>query len=406
MDRLIRILTQSLRAVLALKLRSFFCALSISIGISAITIIVAATEGAYQKAFEIVETFGPDAIFIVSGSEESRGLGRREKTLTLADAEAIRAAFATAYRVAPMSAVPDVIVSYKGNRYTAPVVGSMSDYSRSWSWPVVEGSDLTEEDLRRLANVALLGYETMRELFGEENPVGKTILVRQIPVQVVGVLQEWGAAQGGGNIDNRVVMPLTTVMKKLQNEAKYVAFLRVRFADQENLERRVEEIKSFLRTRHRVPDGESDDFQIFSPKDIIKFLVALTGSLVAFVGIVGIISLIVAGFVLANLFHLSVRERTGEIGIRRSVGAKKRDILFQFLGEALIITTAGGLCGFLMGLAAAKLLQYVEEFPIYFSWKAFAIGLLLSWLVGIVFGLRPASQAADLKPIEAVRWAL
>ena len=162
MNRLLDILLQSLRAVVALKLRSFFCALSIAIGISAITIIVAATEGAYQKAFEIVETFGPDAIFIVSGSQESRGLGGRDKTLTLADAEAIRVAFATAYRVVPMSFVQDVIVSYKGNRYTAPVVGSTSDYSGSWSWSVVEGSDLTEEDLRRLANVALLGHETMR----------------------------------------------------------------------------------------------------------------------------------------------------------------------------------------------------------------------------------------------------
>jgi putative ABC transport system permease protein len=353
-----------------------------------------------------VDSFGPDAVFIIGGSQESRGLGRPEKTLTLADADAIRAAFATAYRVVPMSIVPDTTVSYRGSRYQAPVVGSTSDYSSSWSWPVVEGSDLTEDDLRRLANVALLGHETMRELFGEENPVGKTILVRQIPVQVVGVLLERGAAQGGGNIDNRVVMPLTTVMRKLQNESKYISFLRVRFADQENLERRVEELKTFLRDRHRIIEGISDDFQIFSSKDIIKFLVALTGSLVVFVGIVGIISLIVAGFVLANLFHLSVRERTQEIGIRRSVGAKRRDILFQFLGEALIITTVGGICGFLIGLGAAKLLQFVEDFPIHFSWKAVAIGLLLSWLVGIVFGLRPASQAANLEPIEAVRGAL
>jgi putative ABC transport system permease protein len=406
MNRLIRIFAQSLQAVVSLKLRSFFCALSIAIGISAITIIVAATEGAYQKAFEIVDSFGPDAVFVIGGSQESRGLGQREKTLTLADAEAIRTTFATAYRVVPMSAVQGVTISYKGNRYSAPVVGSTSDYSSSWSWPVVEGSDLTEDDLRRLANVALLGHETMHELFGEENPVGKTILVRQIPVQVVGVLQERGAAQGGGNIDNRVVMPLTTVMRKLQNEAKYISFLRIRFADQDNLERRVEEIKSFLRMRHRIPEGESDDFQIFSSKDIIKFLVALTGSLVAFVGIVGIISLIVAGFVLANLFHLSVRERTGEIGIRRSVGAKRRDILFQFLGEALIITTMGGISGFILGIAAATLLKYVEDFPIHFSWKAFAIGLLLSWIVGIVFGLRPASQAANLEPIEAIRGGL
>ena len=403
MDRTLRILGQALRAVLALRLRSFFCILSVAIGISAITIIVAATEGAYQKAFEIVASFGPDSIMIVGGSEESRGIGRREQTLTLGDADAIRSAFGTAYQVVPMSTVRETNISYRGNRYAAPVVGSTSDYSQAWSWPVVEGSDFTPEDLRRLANVAILGHETMRELFGEENPVGKTILVRRLPVQVVGVLLERGSSEGGGNLDNRVVMPITTVMRKLQNEAKFVSVIRVRFSDQENLDRRLEELKAFLRVQHRLPDSEPDDFRIFSPKDIIKFLVALTGSLVAFVGIVGIISLIVAGFVLANLFHLSVRERRGEIGIRRSIGATRRDILSQFLAEALILTTAGGICGFLMGVGAAGLLQYVEAFPIHFSWKAFAIGLFLSWLVGILFGLRPASQAARLEPIEAVR---
>lgn len=403
MNRLFNILSQALRAVIALKLRSFFCILSIAIGISAITIIVAATEGAYQKAFDIVATFGPDSVLIVGGSEESRGIDRRDKTLTVTDADAIRSAFGTAYMVVPMSSVRDVIVSYKGNRYQAPVVGSSSDYSLAWTWPVVEGSDFTEEDLKRSANVALIGHETMRELFGEENPVGKFIQVRQIPVQVVGVLLERGASVGGGNLDNRVVMPITTVMKKLQHETKYVAILRVRFEDQENLDRRVEELKTFLRAEHRIPDGESNDFQIFSSKDIIKFLVALTGSLVVFVGIVGIISLIVAGFVLANLFHLSVRERSREIGIRRSIGAKRNDILFQFLGEALLLTTAGGLCGFLLGVAASTLLQYVEAFPIHFSWKAFVIGLVLSWIVGIVFGLQPASRAANLEPIEAIR---
>jgi putative ABC transport system permease protein len=403
MNRLLNILSQALRAVIALKLRSFFCILSIAIGISAITIIVAATEGAYQKAFDIVATFGPDSVLIIGGAEESQGIARRDKSLTLTDAEAIRSAFGTAYMVVPLSSVRDVIVSYKGNRYQAPIVGSSSDYSLAWTWPVVEGSDFTQEDLKRSANVALIGHETMRELFGEENPVGKFIQVRQIPVQIVGVLLERGASVGGGNLDNRVVMPITTVMKKIQNEAKYVAALRVRFEDQENLDRRVEELKTFLRSQHAIPDGESNDFQIFSSKDIIKFLVALTGSLVVFVGIVGIISLVVAGFVLANLFHLSVRERTREIGIRRSIGAKRRDILFQFLGEAILLTTAGGLCGFLLGVAASTLLQYVAEFPIHFSWKAFAIGLGLSWIVGIAFGLQPASRAANLEPIEAIR---
>ena len=403
MSRLLNILSQSLAAVIALKLRSFFCILSIAIGISAITIIVATTEGAFQKAYDIVDVFGPDAVLIVSGSEESRAIARRVKTLTLADADAIRASFGTAYMVVPMSTVRDVTVSYLGNRYASQVIGTTSDYSVAWSWPVVEGSDFAEEDLKRAANVALIGSETMHELFGDENPVGKFIQVRNIPVQVVGVLLERGASMGGGNLDNRVVMPITTVMKKLQNESKYIAVMRVRFEDIENIELRMEELKEFLRLRHRLPNGEVDDFQIFSSKDIIKFLVALTGSLIVFVGIVGIISLVVAGFVLANLFHLSVRERTGEIGIRRSVGAKKRDILYQFLGEALLLTTAGGACGFLLGFAGAQLLRKLADFPIYFSWKAFVIGLILSWIVGIVFGLQPASRAANLKPIEAIR---
>jgi putative ABC transport system permease protein len=403
MNRILNILSQAHAAVIALKLRSFFCILSIAIGISAITIIVATTEGAFKKAFDIVDVFGPDAVLIVGGSEESRAIARRVKTLTLDDADAIRASFGTAYRVVPMSSLRDVSVSYKGNRYASQVIGTTSDYSVAWTWPVVEGADFTDEDLKRAANVALIGNETMRELFGDENPVGRFIQVRTIPVQVVGVLLERGGSMGGNNLDNRVVMPITTVMKKLQNEAKYISVMRVRFEDIENIDLRIAELKEFLRMRHRLPDGEPDDFQIFSSRDIIKFLVALTGSLIVFVGIVGIISLVVAGFVLANLFHLSVRERTGEIGIRRSVGAKRRDIMFQFLFEALLLTTAGGILGFLAGFAGAKLLQKIAEFPIYFSWKAFAVGLVLSWIVGVVFGLQPASRAANLKPIEAIR---
>ncbi len=405
MHRILNIFSQALEAVIALKLRSFFCTLSIAIGISAITIIVATTEGAFKKAFDIVDVFGPDAVLIVGGSEESRAIARRVKTLTIGDADAIRTSFGTAYMVVPMSTVRDVNVSYLGNHYASQVIGTTNDYSVAWSWPVVEGSDFTKEDLKRAANVALIGAETMHELFGDENPVGKFIQVRTLPVQVVGVLQErgGGASMGGGNLDNRVVMPITAVMKKLQNESKYIAVMRVRFEDVENIDLRVAELKEFLRMRHRLPDGEPDDFQVFLSKDIIKFLVALTGSLIVFVGIVGIISLVVAGFVLANLFHLSVRERTGEIGIRRSVGAKKRDILQQFLFEALILTTAGGGVGFLIGFAGAKLLQKLADFPIYFSWKAFAAGLVLSWIIGIVFGLQPASRAANLKPIEAIR---
>lgn len=403
MDRLLKIISQSLKAVRAFKLRTFFCLVSVALGIASITVIVAATEGAYEKAFEIVARFGPDSLLIFGGGEEARAVGQRQKTITLDDIEAVKEAFYSAYLVVPMTSVRNINVSYRNNKYQTMVVGSTGDYSRIWTWPVIEGSDLTDEDVKGLRNVGLIGQFLAGELFGDENPVGKYILIRRIPVQIVGVLSERGTTPAGDRLDDRIIMPISTVMRKLQNETKYVSAFRIRFFDQENLYSYVDEMRSFLRQRHRLPPEEPDDFTIISPKEIVKFLVALTGSLVVFLGITGIISLIVAGFVLANLFLLSVKERTREIGIRRASGAKKRDILLQFLGESVAITTMGGIFGFLLALASSKLLMLIAQFPIRFSWKAFVVGLLLSWTVGIVFGLQPANRAANLKPIEAIK---
>jgi putative ABC transport system permease protein len=403
MDRFVKIVFQSIKAVKAFKLRTLFCLVSVALGISSITVIVAATEGAYKKAFEIVARFGPDSLLILGGSEEARAIGQRERTITLGDVEAVKETFDSAYLVVPMTSMRDVTVSYKENKYQSFVVGSTSDYSRAWTWPVIQGSDFTEEDVKGLRNVGLIGQYLLKELFVNEDPVGKYILVRGMPVQIVGVLSERGTSPSGTNLDDRIVIPISTLMRKLQNETKYVSAFRIRFVDQENLYNYVTELGLFLRERHGVPEGEPDDFRIISPKEIIKFLVALTGSLVVFLGVTGIISLIVAGFVLANLFLLSVRERTNEIGIRRAAGAKKRDILLQFLLESIIITTIGGLIGFLLALLSSQLLVSIAEFPIYFSWKAFVVGLLLSWVIGIGFGLQPAKRAADLKPIEAIR---
>jgi putative ABC transport system permease protein len=403
MEHLIKILAQSMRAVVAFKLRTFFCLISVALGIASITVIVAATEGAYKKAYDIVEIFGPDSLLVIAGSDEARAVGQRQKTLTLDDVQAVKDAFPSAYVVVPMTTIGEVTVASKDKKVQTLLVGATADYSRAWTWPVVQGSDLTEEDLKGLRNVGLIGQYLADTLFGDESPVGKYVFVRNIPVQVVGVLSARGMTPMGANMDDRIVMPLSSVMTKIQNERKYVPVFRVRFTDQGNLDYYSNEVKLLLRERHRLAAAEPDDFRIISPKEIIAFLVALTGSLVVFIGIVGVISLIVAGFVLANLFLLSVKERTTEIGIRRSVGAKKRDIRLQFLGEAVIITTLGGLVGFLVGVISSELLTSIAQFPITFSWKAFAIGLLLSWLVGIGFGLQPASQAANLKPIEAIR---
>lgn len=402
MDRIFRITSQSIRATKAFKLRTVFCLISIALGIASITVIVAATEGAYQKAYEIVERFGSDALIVFGGGEEARATGQRQKTITLDDIEAVREAFYSAYLVVPMTVMRDVQVSYRNNKYQTLIVGSTSDYSHVWTWPVIQGADFTPEDVKGLRNVGLIGQFLAGELFGNEDPVGKTILVRRIPVQIVGVLSERGTTPSGERLDDRIIIPITTLMRKLQNETKYVAAMRIRFLDQQNIALYADELRSFLRKRHKLPEGEPDDFTVVTPREIIKFLVALTGSLVAFLGVTGLIALIVAGFVLANLFLLSVRERTKEIGIRRATGARRRDILIQFLGESVLITTFGGIAGFGLALISAKLLTIVAQFPIHFSWRAFVIGLILSWVIGIGFGLQPANRAANLKPIEAI----
>lgn len=403
MTNITKIASQSIKAVRSFKLRTFFCLISIALGIAAITTIVAAVEGAYKKAFEIVARFGPDSLLVFSGGEEARALGLRSKTITVDEVNSVREAFTRAYLVVPMTSVRNTNIYYKERKYQTHVIGSTSDYSRAWSWPVVQGSDFTDEDVKGLRNVGLIGQYLMKELFGGEDPVGKYVFVKGIPVQIVGVLSERGASPSGETLDDRLIMPLTTVMRKIQNETKYVSAFRVRFIDQENLYNHADELRTFLRLRHNLPVTDPDDFRIITPKEIVKFLVALTGSLVTFLGITGIMSLIVAGFVLTNLFLLSVKERTSEIGIRRAAGAKKRDILLQFIGEAVIITTIGGLAGFLLSLLSAQLLSYIAQFPIYFSWKAFVSGFILSWIVGIVFGLQPARKASNLNPIEAIK---
>jgi putative ABC transport system permease protein len=367
------------------------------------TLIVGATAGAYAKAFEIVQMFGPDALLVFSGGDEARAIGMRQKSLTIADVEAVRESFPAASLVVPMTTVPNATVAYRENKSQTLIVGSSSDYSRAWSWPVLQGSDFSDDDVRGLRNRALVGQHVVNELFGAEDPVGKYLFVKGIPVEIVGVLSVRGTSPGGANLDDRIVMPYTTVMRKIQNESMYIAAMRVRITDQKNLEMYAEELRLFLRERHRLQPVDPDDFRIISPKEIIKFLVALTGSLVVFLGITGVISLAVAGFVLANLFLLSVRERTAEIGIRRATGARRRDILVQFLLEALMLTTAGGVLGLILGVVSGEILEPVMKFRLIFSWKAFAAGMILAWIVGVAFGLQPARKAANLKPIEAIR---
>jgi len=396
-------LNNALKAVAAFKARTLFSLISVALGIAAVTLIVASVEGAYKKAHDIVIKFGPDSLLVFSGSQTQRAFRERPNTMTLDDARYIEKSLATASRVVPMASVNDLPVSYKNKRHQTTVIGTKTGYTESWRWPVSIGRDLMEEDINNYHNVCLLGTYVANLFFPAQDSLGNYILVDRIPCRVIGVLSERGAAPTGRNLDDRIIMPLTTVMKKIQHETRYINSIRVLFRGEKFLKPGTEKVRQMLRERHGLKDGEEDDFTMITPDEIIKLLFRLSGTLVIFLSVTGLVTLIVAGFVLANLFVLSVSERTQEIGIRRAVGAKKKDIFYQFLAEAVVITLAGGVLGFVMGISGSYLLVKIAEFPLHFSWKAFAVGLVLSLAVGIGFGIQPAKKAADLNPIEAIR---
>ncbi|MEO5360420.1 MAG: ABC transporter permease [Nitrospirota bacterium] len=391
-------------AVLSFKLRTFFCLFSVSLGIASITVIVASVEGAYKKAYDFVEKFGPETILIFGGSAEQRANGEKMKALTLSDIKAIKEAFPAAILVVPMVMKWDSGVSYKNVKHKTLVLGSTEDYSRSWSWPIAEGSDLSHEDIVFGKNTCLIGLQVAETLFKGTSPIGKTILINtRIPCKVTGVLSDRSASQMGINLNDRIIIPIGVMMKKMLSDTKYISAIKVKYQQGHALQHWIAQMRLFLRDRHQLKEGQSDDFTIVSPEEIIKFLAALTGSLVVSLGISGIVSLVVSGFVLANLFLLSVKERTREIGIRRAVGAKKGDIFNQFIIESTLITSAGGVLGFMLGYGASKLLAHIADFPMHFSWKAFAIGFTLAVATGLVFGVQPARSAANLNPIEAIK---
>ncbi len=403
MVKIFKILKESFYAVKAYKLRTFFSILGISFGIASLSIIVASVEGAFDRAYKIIDVFGPESIIIFGGKEENKGVRVRIKTLTMSDLKAIKQNFPEIKLIMPILFLDDITVRYKKNATKTTGYGVSSDFEEAWSWYLEEGRLFNEREMKYKKNVCVLGQYVKKELFDKEDPLGKIILFNQMPCRVIGVLSERGTTPTGRNLDNRVLLPYTTVMTKINHDIFYINAIRIRFYKGTDVDATVEELRKFLRKLHHIKEDEEDDFFILSPKEIINFLVALTGSLILFLGLSSSISLTVGGFVLMNLFLLSVNERKKEIGIRRALGAKKRDILFQFIYEALIITSIGAVIGFLLGVIGANLLTKLGDFPVHFSYRAFLVSLVVSAVVGVLSVLSPSLKASKLNPIDAIR---
>lgn len=399
-----RLRGMALAAVLAYKARSLFVVLGVGFGVAALTLIVTAVDGAERKAVELVEWFGPDAALVFGGNFKKQAIGMRFNTITEEDMRGIRQSLPGVTVVVPMRAKQDVPLRYQDKNVPATlVIGATEDYARAWNWPLVEGRDLSEEDVRLGARVAILGDRPARELFGDEPPVGKSFQVGKFQVEVIGRLKYRGASGGGADVDDRIVMPITTVTSRFNLERKYYRALRIKFLEPERMGAHVESLRGFLRLSHGLAPGQDDDFSIITADEILKFMAAFKGGLVAFLGVTAAAAMLVGGFVLANLFSISVSERSREIGLKMALGAPRRAILAQFLLEAALLTAVGGLVGLGLGLGLGQLLTRLGMLQILFSWKVFFLALASALAIGLLFGLKPARHAASLDPIAALR---
>jgi len=382
------------------KLRVFFSFLGVSLGIGAMALIVGAIEGANKKAYEIFEMFGPDAVLVISGGEQV-GIRTRMNTLTLKDLNDVKTHISGVYEVVPMTYGFNIIVKYKNRKWQTRVGGMGANYFSSWGWFPKEGHVFSENDVGEMRAVGVLGYTVAKELFPNESPMGNYILVGRLPVQVIGVLEERGGAVGRAHLDDRIIMPITTVMKRILNEEKYITLMRIRTSAP--LEETAENIKALLRKNHGLLEGKPDDFRIRTAEEVLEYLMVVSGTLITFLGSSGLISLIVGGFILANLFYLSISERKKEIGIKRAFGAREKDIFRFFLLEIILTTTFGGILGVILSILGGFILEHFGNIPMVFSYKVWSIAFVLSLLVGLVSGIRPAMRAAKIDPIWAIR---
>jgi len=404
--RVRRILGMSWGALWAYKLRSFFVILAVALGIAALTIIIASVDGARRKALEIVEWFGPDAVLVFGGNIETRAVGQRFQTLTWDDARTIEDSLPGAYLVVPMRAKSGITLRYENrNMVTAALVGGTADYAQAWNWPLAEGRDISEEDVKHAAKVCLIGDYPAKELFGDQSPIGQVILIQDLPVQVIGRLSYRGFTPGGGgsSVDDRIIMPLTTLTQRFNLERRYFRALRVKFLEPEYMESHLENLRSLLRHNHHIRPEDPDDFTILSASEILKFLTMITGGIMVFLGITAGAAIVVGGFVLANLLFLSVSERREEIGLKKALGATSTDITIQFLTEAVMLTLLGALAGIAMGIGLGQFLTRLNILEIRLSLKLFVLALFSAVAIAVIFGLRPARKAASMNPIYALR---
>ena len=403
--RFLATLRIALRALRRNKMRSMLTALGIIIGVGAVIAMVGVGNGAKAQVEAQIASLGQNLIIVWAGNFSSggvRGGWGSAGTLTLDDYRSLAREIPGVVAVSPETRTGAQIAAGSQNWFTQ-IVGESPEYFSIREWPLADGAVFTDQDVRGANKVAIIGKTVAVQLFGEDDPIGQIIRVRQVPFVVVGVLTPKGLSVMGNDQDDVIIAPYTSVMKRLLRQTTLRA-INVQAESPEMLTPVQRQIEAVLREHHHIVPGKDDDFTVRNQQEIAEMATATSKIMRLLLFAIACVSLVVGGIGIMNIMLVSVTERTREIGIRMAVGARARDILLQFLIEAITLSSLGGILGIAIGLGTAKALSVVAGWPTLISVPAVAVAFLFSAAVGVFFGFYPARKASQLDPIEALRY--
>lgn len=391
-------------SLIANKMRSILTMLGIIIGVAAVIALVSIGNGVKQDIQNSISSLGSNLLMVMPGAPRTPGVrpsAGSMKSLKVSDYEAISKL--DGVKAASTMTNGSYVVIYQNKNWTTSVSGVSYNYLDVNNWSMKSGRFLSEKNVQNRERVAVVGKTVVKNLFGDEDPVGAEIRVKNIPFRIIGVLNSKGSGAMGNDQDDMVIIPYTTAMERVEG-VDYLRMIYVVGKDENGIDRLQSDIENLLRVRHGIKDTNLDDFNIQNMNSIMETMEETTGTLTLFLGAVAAISLVVGGIGIMNIMLVSVTERTREIGVRKALGATYSVIVTQFLIEAVVISLMGGIIGIILGIGSSKLIGMASGMSTVISVPTIVMSFAFSMAIGLIFGIYPARKAAKLNPIDALHY--